>query len=218
MNFRNNYVAVKTFFSIQLGPHNHRSRSHVTIVELSLDVTVWQDRSPYIQSSHFTDPRLIWVEFSPNLVLVLSNDQSTCAFNRASFVKIRATSDDFSILPELIISILVAPCETDVVIYPITGEAFVTSISLKEKSEIKSLKEKKTSAMICSITFEGNAFFSRYNYFNSALHILQMLILLKHRAVSSLLTYTEMLRKIYISGIFSRNYITFDRYDTILLL
>ena len=104
-NLRINYnVAMKTFFSIQL--------SHVTIVVLSYDVTFWQNHSPYIYSRHFTEPGLSRVETSPNFVLVLSNDHSTSLFNRASLVKVRATPDDFSIYPELIISVCVAPCET----------------------------------------------------------------------------------------------------------
>lgn len=51
------------------------------------------------------------------------NDHSTSVFDRTSLVKTRATSDDFSIDQESIISALVAPCETDVVISFIVGNS-----------------------------------------------------------------------------------------------
>ena len=65
-NLRINWnIAMKTFTGIQLGPPNHGSWKHVTIVVLSYDVTFWQNHSPYFHLRHFTDPGLFGVEAPP---------------------------------------------------------------------------------------------------------------------------------------------------------
>lgn len=114
---------MKTFFISQLRPRNHGSRGHVTVADLSCDVSSRQNLSPNIQSNQGIYPEIFWAEFSPKFLLVLCNDHSTSVFDRASLVKTRATSDDFSIDQESIISALVAPCETDVVISFIVGNS-----------------------------------------------------------------------------------------------
>ena len=107
---------MKTVFCIQLRPLNYGSRGNVTFLELSFNVSVRPNLSPYIQSRHFTEPGLFWVETSSKWVLVLSNDYDTSVINQGSSFKARATHDYFSIHPDFIISVVVAPCETEVVI------------------------------------------------------------------------------------------------------
>ena len=73
--------------------------------------------------------------------------------------------------------------------------------------------------MIHSIKVGGNAFLKHGTA--SSLHLLKMLILIKDKAVSSLLAYNEKFET-DIPRIFSeakrRSYIIFDYYDAVLLL
>ena len=68
--------------------------------------------------------------------------------------------------------------------------AFLSKQVKKKKLEFR---KKKTRIVIRSIKVGGDAFLK--HGIASALHLLQMLILIKHRAVSSLLTYTEKFEK-----------------------
>ena len=103
---------------------------------------------------HLTNPGPIWVEFSSNHVLIFSNDQSTPVFNHSSLVKARATPDDFSIYPDLIISVDVASCEAKVVKKFIhTGEAYTPNFPLKKKqrNNVKTKSSQNIWSIICSI-------------------------------------------------------------------
>ena len=107
--------AMKTFFSIQLGPPGHRSLSNVTVAVLSFNITLGQNYAPHIYSKQCANKGLVCVEISPNCVLVLSDDHSTSVMNNGSLLKVCTTGNKNAVFVELIISVFVAPCEADVV-------------------------------------------------------------------------------------------------------
>ena len=119
----NQFLFLNSVSHLTLFVFDHGSRGHVTVADLSCNVSSRQNLSPNIQSNQGIRPEIFWAEFSPKFLLVLCNDHSTSVFDRTSLVKTRATSDDFSIDQESIISALVAPCETDVVISFIVGNS-----------------------------------------------------------------------------------------------
>lgn len=119
----NQFLFLNSVSHLTLFVFDHGSRGHVTVADLSCNVSSRQNLSPNIQSNQGIRPEIFWAEFTPKFLLVLCNDHSTSVFDRTSLVKTRATSDDFSIDQESIISALVAPCETDVVISFIVGNS-----------------------------------------------------------------------------------------------
>ena len=126
---------MKTLFDIQLRPTNDVSLANGTSLGLIYNVSVRPNLIKYIQSRHCTEPGLACFEISSKWVLDLSNDCATSVTNRGSLLKARAIPDYFSIHPEFIISVVAAPCETEVVKWPITRNAFQRIPFEKKKKE-----------------------------------------------------------------------------------
>lgn len=99
----------------KLWPPDHWSLRDVTVAVLSKNITFWQNRAPHIQLRHGANKRLVWIEASAQCVLVLSDDCGTSMLDSDSLLKLCSLMDEFTIFVELIVSVSVAPCETDMV-------------------------------------------------------------------------------------------------------
>ena len=104
----------------------------MTVGVLGGNITLREDSAPYIHRSHVANKGLVCMEASSKFVLVLSDNGGTSGTDRAAGIEACTTVYDHTIFVPLIVSVSVAPCEADMVPFPMVTEPDI-SIPFKKK-------------------------------------------------------------------------------------